>query len=170
MKSSLNFYLIELHYCLKSSKHFHRYTLTSSTRLVPSTELRRNPGPEMYLLSFFFFFFGLFLGLHPQHIEVSRLGVKLELQLQAYSTITAMWDLSHTYDLDHSSPQHTKLGQGSNPHPRGYQLGSLLLSPDGNSLKCNFHISIWLSLQLLITGRFSSVPFSPEFPLSSPLP
>ena len=31
----------------------------------------------------FWFFFCFFLGLHPQHMEVSRLGVELELQLQA---------------------------------------------------------------------------------------
>ena len=29
-----------------------------------------------------------FLGLHPHHMEVPRLGVKLELQLPAYATAT----------------------------------------------------------------------------------
>ena len=33
-----------------------------------------------------FFFFLSFLGLHPWHMEVSRLGVELELQLLAYTT------------------------------------------------------------------------------------
>ena len=49
---------------------------------------------------FFFFFFG-FLGLHPWHIEVSRLGVELELQLPIYTTATAMPDLRHvvTYTI-----------------------------------------------------------------------
>ena len=32
------------------------------------------------------------LGLHPGHMEVPRLGVKLELQLPAYTTATAMQD------------------------------------------------------------------------------
>ena len=41
------------------------------------------------------FCFGLFLGPHPQHMEVPRLGVKLELQLPAYATATATLDLSH---------------------------------------------------------------------------
>ena len=35
-----------------------------------------------------------FLGLHPQHMEVPRLGVKLELHLLACATATATWDLS----------------------------------------------------------------------------
>ena len=34
------------------------------------------------------------LGLHPQHVEVLRLGVELELQLLAYTTATAMQDPS----------------------------------------------------------------------------
>ena len=36
-------------------------------------------------------------------MEVPRLGVKLELQLPAYATATEMWDLSHVYDLRHTS-------------------------------------------------------------------
>ena len=40
------------------------------------------------------------------HIEVSRLGVKSELQLLAYATDTARPDLSHVCDLHHSSWQH----------------------------------------------------------------
>jgi len=39
--------------------------------------------------------FLLFLGLHPGHMEIPRLGVKLELQPPAYITATAMPDLSH---------------------------------------------------------------------------
>ena len=34
---------------------------------------------------FFFFFFGLFR-LHPQHMEIPRLGVESELQLLTYTT------------------------------------------------------------------------------------
>ena len=40
------------------------------------------------------------------HMEVSRLGVKLELQLPAYTTATATQDLSHVCDLHYSSEQH----------------------------------------------------------------
>ena len=54
------------------------------------------------LISFLFFF----LGLHPQHMEVPRPGVKLELQLPTYATAgTAMRDPSHICDLHHSSQQ-----------------------------------------------------------------
>ena len=50
-----------------------------------------------------FFFF--FLGLLPQHIEVPRLGVQLELQLPAYARAIATWDPSQVCDLHHSSRQ-----------------------------------------------------------------
>ena len=61
-------------------------------------------------------------------MEVPRLGVESELQLLAYTTGTATRDPSHilrptlqlTAALD---PQPTKRGQGSNPHPHGYELG-----------------------------------------------
>ena len=38
-------------------------------------------------------------------MEGPRLGVKLELQLPAYVTVTAMLDLSCIWDLHHSSAQ-----------------------------------------------------------------
>jgi len=50
-------------------------------------------------------FFFLFLGLYLQHMGVPGLGVELELQLQAYTTATAAWDLSRTCDLCRSSQQ-----------------------------------------------------------------
>ena len=42
---------------------------------------------------------------HPWPMEVPRLGVKLELQLTAYTPATAMWDPSCVCDLHHSSRQ-----------------------------------------------------------------
>ena len=39
-------------------------------------------------------------------MEVPRLKVELELRLPAYTTATAMQDLSHICDLHHSSWQH----------------------------------------------------------------
>ena len=51
----------------------------------------------------FFIIYIVFLGLHSWHMEVPGLGVKLELQLLAYATATAMWDSSHICDLHHSS-------------------------------------------------------------------
>ena len=53
----------------------------------------------------FNFFVFCFLGLHPRHKEVPRLGVESELQLQACTTATAMWDPRHICDLHHSSQQ-----------------------------------------------------------------
>ena len=50
--------------------------------------------------SFFFF-----LGPHPWHMEVPRLGVESGLQLPAYTTATATQNLSHAWDLHHSSQQ-----------------------------------------------------------------
>ena len=52
--------------------------------------------------SFFFFFLSCFSGLHPQHVEVPRLGVKLDLQAPAYTTATATPDPSHVFNLHHS--------------------------------------------------------------------
>ena len=42
--------------------------------------------------------FFCFLGPHPQHMEVTRLGVELELLLPAYTTATATGGLSHVCD------------------------------------------------------------------------
>ena len=52
------------------------------------------------------FFFLVFLGPQPQHMEVPRPGVELELQLLAYATATATPDLSCTCNLCRSSRQH----------------------------------------------------------------
>ena len=55
-------------------------------------------------LKIFIFYFCL-LGLYAQYMELSRLGVELELQLPAYDTATATWDLSCVCSLYHSSWQ-----------------------------------------------------------------
>ena len=47
----------------------------------------------MILASIFF----VFLGLHLQHVDVPRLGVKLKLQLPAYATATATPDGSELH-------------------------------------------------------------------------
>ena len=52
-----------------------------------------------------FYLFIFFLGPHPRHMEVPRLGVESELYPLAYTTATAMWDLSHVCTLHHSSQQ-----------------------------------------------------------------
>ena len=40
------------------------------------------------------FFSFVFLGPHPLHMEVPRLGLKLELQLPVYARAAATWDPS----------------------------------------------------------------------------
>ena len=83
-----------------------------------SLPLRTSQVSQKYPALFFFFFF-VFIGPHPRHIEVSRLGVELELQLPklpTYTTATTMWDLSCVFDLYHSSRQRWILNAGSLTH------------------------------------------------------
>ena len=56
--------------------------------------------PLSFSYSHFFF-----LGPHLWHIEIPRLGVEMELQLPAYTTVTAMPDPSHIYKLHQSTQQ-----------------------------------------------------------------
>ena len=55
---------------------------------------------------FFFFFFLLFRAAPTACIGFQGLGLKSELQLLAYTTATATWDMSHICSLHHSSRQH----------------------------------------------------------------
>ena len=74
---------------------------------TPKRRLRSTFEPLLFPLtvapSFFFLFF--LLGPHPCHMELPRLGVESELQLQAYATATATQDPSCICDLYHSSRQ-----------------------------------------------------------------
>ena len=68
--------------------------------------------PQIFLFVFMLFYFIIiiffFLGPHLPHMNVPRLGVKLELQLLAYAaaTVTATPDLSFACDLHHILWQH----------------------------------------------------------------
>ena len=64
-------------------------------------------GSVCHSLSFLFLFYFIFclLGLHPQHREVPRVGVKSELPPLAYATAIAIPDLSQVCHLYHSSWQ-----------------------------------------------------------------
>ena len=59
----------------------------------------------------FFFFFLFFFKAPPMHMEVPKLGIKLKLQLPAYTTATATPYLSCICDLHHSSWQCQILNQ-----------------------------------------------------------
>ena len=81
----------------------------------------------------------LFLGPHPQHMEIPRLGVELKLQLGPYTAATATPDPSHVCNLQHSS----QLCQILNPlsmardQTRNLMVPSWVLWPpshDGNFL------------------------------------
>ena len=63
-------------------------------------------------------FFFCSLGLHLQHMEVSRLGVQSDLQLPAYATATATSDLSHI----HGSQQRWVLSPLSEARDQIYNL------------------------------------------------
>ena len=55
-------------------------------------------------------------------MEIPRLGVKLELQLLAYTTASATQDPSHICDLPHSSQQHQILNSLSEARNRTHVL------------------------------------------------
>ena len=57
---------------------------------------------QLHMETLFLFFYFFFLRMHPQHMEVPKLGVKLELQPPVYTTATATQDLSCVCDLHHS--------------------------------------------------------------------
>ena len=91
------------------------------------------PGTHWFFKCFFFFFF---LGPHQWHMEVPRLGVKSELQLPAYTTVTATAtrDPSYICHLHHSSRQHWILNPLTEVRdetliPHGNQSGSLTTEP-----------------------------------------
>ena len=67
-----------------------------------------NQNFQLSLDTFCLFLLLCFLGPHPMHMEVPRLGVESEEQLQAYTTatITAMQDPSHICHLHCSWQQH----------------------------------------------------------------
>ena len=94
------------------------------------------------ILTRFFFFF---LGPHPWHMEVPRLGIESQLQLPAYTTVTAVQCPSHVCDLHHSSRQNWILN---------------LLSEAGNGT-CHLIVTSWIHFCCATTGtpltRFSTV-------------
>ena len=92
----------------------------------------------------------VFLGPHLQHMEVSRLGVKLELHLpglhHSHSNTRSKLSLRTTPWLTAMpDPWPTEQGQGYNQHPHGYLSDPLPLHHDGNSCVCFlFWVVRWL--------------------------
>ena len=71
----------------------------------------------------FFFWSSVFLGPQPWHMEGPRLGVESELQPPAYTTATAMRDLSHICD---PTPQLMAM-----PDPQPTEQGHVLMDTSG---------------------------------------
>ena len=74
------------------------------------------------LILFFFFFF---LGMHPWHMEVHRLGVRLELQLaeampQPQQPSIQAASVTYTTAQGHAGYLIYCARPQSNPHPHGY--------------------------------------------------
>ena len=89
-----------------------------------------------------------FLGLHLQHTEAPKLGLKSELQLLAYATAKAMSDLSHICKPHHRSQQHSIL----NPRREARNLTHICwdtsrfhksLRHKGNYLTVVLNIKLW---------------------------
>ena len=89
------------------------------------------------LLAYIFLF--CFLGLHLQHMEDPRLAFELELQLSAFTTATAMPNLSHVCQLYHSSWQCQILNPLSKVRDQIHILMNTILVP--------FHWAIMGTLQ-----------------------
>ena len=81
--------------CVPVLQRYHSSHCTSRTSAFISAY------DEMVVFLFCF----VFLGPHPLHMEVSRLGVKSELHLPAYATARATQDPSRACNLHHSSWQ-----------------------------------------------------------------
>ena len=96
----------------------------------------------------------VFLGPHPQHMEVPRLGVQMELQLLAYPTEIQDPAASATYTTAHgnTSSYWVSKARDKTPHPlskardQGYWLGSQPTGPE------------WELLYFLI----NKIKFNPE--------
>ena len=83
---------------------------------------KRGPWNIRALETYLFIYFLLFLRSTLVAYGNSRLGVKSELQLPAYTTATAIQDPSHVCNLYHSSRQHQILNPLSEARDRTYIL------------------------------------------------
>ena len=101
-------------------------------------------------------------------MEVSRLGGESELQLPAYTTATAMWELSHSCDLHRSSWQYWILNPLSEARDWTCILTdiSLVLNPLSHNSNFSHHFFIVRnSRQAVATWGLSCVfPLSLSFP------
>ena len=105
---------------------------------TPDPSSTEPPGNSNRGFLVFCFFVCVFLGPHLWHMEVPRLGIKLELQLLAYTTAIATQDPSRVCDLHHSSQQRWIL----NPQPHGSYLDLLTTEPQQERQCIKYLLSI----------------------------
>ena len=74
-------------------------------RVVPMGIIQNTPNTFYFILFILFIvlFYFCFLGPHPQHMEVPRLGVKLELQLPPQPQQLGIQAESATYTIGHGN-------------------------------------------------------------------
>ena len=103
---------------------------------------------EKVCLDIFLFFYSFFLGPHPPHMEVPRLGAESELPLPAHTTATARWDPSHICNLHNSSTAHGNTGSlthwarpGMEPASSWMLVGFIIVEPQGELLFISFKSS-----------------------------
>ena len=83
---------------------------------------------DLVFFGLFFWSFLPFLGPLSQHMEVPRQGVESELQLPAYTTATAAWDLSWIQAV--SPPYTTARGNaGFSTYETGQDQARILMDP-----------------------------------------
>ena len=152
------------HFCLQDTPpythtpththtHTHTHTLTLALHLLPARVSQLPFSPFLPLLVDWVwdwtllcsFFSVSFLGSYLEHMEVPRLGVKSELQLLAYTTAIATWDLRHICNLCHSFQQHQILNPRSMARDRISPLMDTNgvrkpLSQGGNSIPALFFV------------------------------
>ena len=99
--------------------------------------LNGNSLPKCFDFFSFLFCCCCFLGPHPWHMEVPKLGVETEHSCRPMPQPQqfGIWAMSETYTTAHGmlDPQPTVWGQGSNPHSHGYKLDLFPLCYNRNS-------------------------------------
>ena len=111
-----------------------------------SRDAAHTVGPQQVLQRKSFFFLFFFLGLYLWHMEVPKLGADSELQLLAYTTATAMPDLSCVCDVCLSLLQCQIFDPGIEPASSWILIGFLthwatMGTPKENLLIMRFLIS-----------------------------
>ena len=120
----------------------------------------------LFIILSFSSFFIFFLWPHLQHMEVPGPGVKLDLQLPAYTTAASMLDPSHICELHHSLKKHWILNPLSKARDRTFTSWTLcwllnLLSHNRNS----WSFSSWSKESALAFLVYNSILY-----LTCPLP